>query len=421
MPTNPIGWLLALSGLLFAVGECSAAVAGYGLAIHPGSVPGAEWFAWLSQWVDNPAFAIAVGFVPLLFPTGHLLSPRWRGVAVAAGTSVIVGSVANAFGSWSFGTTGTANPLAFSGTAGDVISLLATAASIAAVVFLVPIVASLVTRYRRAAGIEQAQLRWFAYVGVMSCLALVVGVALSGYSTGFLSVVAGFAWVTFLVGIALLPVAIGVAILRYRLYDIDLIIRRTVVYVPLTAVLAGVYAASVAFFQRLFITATGNPSDGAVILSTLILATTFTPIKSGLQATVDRHFRDAQDTERQLQTFVDRVTAAEWTPDPARTMRAFLSVCIAVTRAAGGAAYVGSAAEPRLVAGTPSPAGQPAVVVPVEVAVQRIGRMELEARPGKRPYGDREVEMLRRAGEHVAAAVIGLTDGLPVIAARPER
>src|SRR5206468_1779904 len=140
---------------------------------------------------------------------------------------------------------------------------------------------------------------------------------------------------------------------------------RTAVYVPLTAILAGLYAASIAFLQQLFIAATGSPSDGAVILSTLVLVATFTPIKNALQAFVDRRFRDAQDAERRLGAFVDGVASAMWEPSNARVMRGFLGEVVRAVDASGGAAYVVTPAGEALAGQTATRGQGPPLVVPV--------------------------------------------------------
>jgi hypothetical protein len=145
---------------------------------------------------------------------------------------------------------------------------------------------ALFDRVRRA-GIEQRQqIKWFAYAGALvliSFLIQAVGRFIPGLE-GMTELVASL-------GLAAIPVAVGIAILRYRLYDIDLIINRTVVYVLLTAVLAGVYTAAVALFQRLFVAMSGQSSDLAIVMTLFVLATVFTPIKNTLQATVDRRIR----------------------------------------------------------------------------------------------------------------------------------
>ncbi|MGH2406457.1 MAG: hypothetical protein ACRDF7_00070 [Candidatus Limnocylindrales bacterium] len=333
---------------------------------------------------------------------------------------MIFSTIQNALSPFGGAPAGVSNPLALGGAIESDLAFLGAASSLSGIVCLPLIAASLVIRYRRAAGIERAQLRWFVAVAAIIGPAFAIGIVAGALTNDVAVTVANVAYLITFVGLALLPVAIGIAVLRYRLYDIDLIIRRTAVYVPLTAVLAGLYAASIALLQRLFIAATGGPSDGAVILSTLILATTFTPIRAALQGIVDRRFRDAQDAKRLLDAFVDQLSAAAWAPDPARTMRAFLAVSVHALGAAGGVAFAGSAVDERVAGRVRDSSGQPVLVVPVELAGQRIGRVELGARIDRRPYSDRDIEMVHSAGERVAAAIIGLTDIPPTVKPWPE-
>jgi len=163
-------------------------------------------------------------------------------------------------------------------------------------------VVSSVVRYRRSTGEEKLQLKWMAYVAVLAIPGAVVGV-----SPIFIGQV-------IFIGLAVLAaVAIGVSILRYRLYEIDLIINRSLVYGTLSAILAGLYAASMTFSQRVFTTLTGHPSDAAIVLTTLVLASTFTPIKTRLQAVVDRRVKPAAPAAVELDhaTVTAMLAAAE--------------------------------------------------------------------------------------------------------------
>ena len=206
------------------------------------------------------------------------------------------------------------------------------------------------------------------------------------------------------VGFALVPVAIGIAILRYRLYDIDILIRRTAVYVPLTAILAGLYAALTALLQRLFIAATGERSDAAVIASTLLLATLFTPVKGWLQGVVDRRFRDDADAGRQLERFISRIGTAEYAPDPGRTLRAFAAVAVNALDATGGRAVVANASgAPRGDAGP----GWPTVLsVEVASAERVLGRIDVGPRSRQRAYRPDEQALLQVAADDLARAIL---------------
>ena len=405
LPFSLIGWLLCTVGLLFAVTTGSAALADIGIIGQPGSVPGAIWFGWLAQWSVIPAVALSAIVLPLVYPTGKLLSPRWRSVVALAVLAAILGFVGASFSPWPSGTLGGArNPLEADGPVqAQIGQILVTSNAVAGLAILLGVL-SLVGRFRRARDIERLQLKWFAYVFVVS--GSLMGLAfLASLSSG----VTGVAQDAILLGFALLPATIGLAVLRYRLYDIDIVIRRTLVYVPLTAILAGTYAASIVLFQRLFITFTGNRSDGAVILSTLILATTFTPIKNSIQGRVDRSFRDAGDAERRLRAFTDEVAHGWARPDPARTLQAFLAVAVEATGASGGVVSLQAGAGERSAGEESSGTPWPVVVVPVAFGSRPIGRLELGPRRGGRPYSPADIATLEAAGERLAV-VLGAVD-----------
>ena len=149
---------------------------------------------------------------------------------------------------------------------------------------------SMVLRYRRSESIERAQLRWIAAaVVLLSVAGLPFIIARYGLQMDYRS---GATLLTIaLISGCFLPIAAAVAVLRHRLYDIDLILKRAFVYLPLTGILGGLYAAGVALFQRVFVAATGDKSDAAVVITTLVLAGMFTPIRNSIQVFVDRRFK----------------------------------------------------------------------------------------------------------------------------------
>jgi len=405
LPANPIGWLLSVGGLLFALANSESWLPA--LLVNHGFMFGV-WVFWIAALCWVPAVVCVAVLVPLLFPTGHLVSRRWGLVVFAGLASIVLSTLQDAFTPYppNSAPTGLSNPVGVSGSLLDLLGIFGAISSLAGVVCLPLVAASLISRYRGAAGIERAQLRWFAAVIAIIGPAFAIGIVTSPSDSPFASTIGNLAFLATFVGLALLPVAIGIAVLRYRLYDIDIIVRRTAVYVPLTAILAGLYAASIALLQRVFIAATGGPSDGAVILSTLILATTFTPIRSWLQGMVDRRFGNAGDAEHLIRKFVDDNANASWALDPTRTMRAFLLVCVRALGAPGGLAYVAADDGERGAGsiGVPSDAG--ALIVPVEAQGRHLGRLELAPRRDRRPYSERDVALLQRAGAEVAAILV---------------
>jgi len=277
-PRNPIGWLSLVAGLLVGI---QGIVVQYPVLAEASAPPlaGADLARWVSAWIWVLSAGAFLGIFPLLFPDGRLLSPRWRPalllglVATAAQIGVTI-AVSQPFGS----IPPTNNPAPYFERGGPPVLIGYSLLWLAGVVST----SSLIQRYRRARGDEREQIKWVAYAVVVVVFGAVIGF------TPF--VIGQFVFL----GTALFAAAaIGIAILRYRLYEIDLIINRTLVYGGLSAVLAGVYTASITLSQRLFMATTGERSDAAIVLTTLIVAATFTPLKTRLQASVDRRLRAA--------------------------------------------------------------------------------------------------------------------------------
>jgi signal transduction histidine kinase len=235
VPTNPIGWLLLIAGVGTGVQELAQQYANYGLFTSPGAVPGADVAAWITEWIWIPSMAVLAMYVPLSYPNGHLPSPRWRSVAAVGTVGMVLGSLCFALVPGELESTpGVRNPLGIEGAgwirpAGDIVMLLFVAGFLGAL-------ASLAVRYRRARGDERQQLKWLLLALSILGACFIVGVpywSLSGQGTTGLPIVE-----TILVlALVAIPAAIGVAILKFRLYDIDLVIKKTVVYAVLAILL----------------------------------------------------------------------------------------------------------------------------------------------------------------------------------------
>jgi hypothetical protein len=295
-PENPYGWLwlgfgLALTLLLFA-----QVYAAYALVAQPGSLPAPRTVGTVVAGVGWTVGIALVPFLLLLFPTGRLPSRRWRFVA---GVIAVAGAVALTAGPFAPGRSAfvpVENPLGVGGTVGEVIFVLVNASVIVILVTIVPSALSLVVRHRRAGGVERQQLKWFAFAAVL---------VVAEVSIQFFYEPPG-AWdaLVEVVPLTVLYVAVGVAILRYRLYEIDRIINRTLVYGALTVALAAVYFGGVVSLQALFRTLTGQESQLAVVVSTLAIAALFGPLRRRVQAFVDRRFyRHKYDAAKTLAAF----------------------------------------------------------------------------------------------------------------------
>jgi hypothetical protein len=299
-PANRIGWLLLAAGILFSIGVVGSTYAAHSVQAAAGSWPLTVLAAWLSSWTFVVALGVVAIYIPLLFPTGRLTSPRWRWLALAGALGLFGGLAQAAFAPGPLSeVTQIQNPVGIAG-AGPVLGAMNTISSLLAPVVFVLVVVSVVQRYRRGTSTERDQIKWFLYPAAVSAVG--IGIGLTG-----MSVVGDAAWVIGLGAMALLPIAIGIAILRHRLFDIDVIINRTLVYGGLTAVLVGVYVVSVLLLEQLLSPFTAD-SGLAVAASTLGVVALFQPLRRRIQAGVDRRFyRSRYDAARVVSLFTGRL------------------------------------------------------------------------------------------------------------------
>jgi hypothetical protein len=300
-PGNAIGWLFSAIGLLTATGALALDYAQYAYVTRPGSLPGAILAAW-DQWWWLPMFALILVFTPLLFPTGRLPSARWRPVAVlaaAATTAIaILGALQPTLTLQNVDYT-VRNPIGLAGVPdpeeGALGSVLFGVLAVCAVAALV----SLVLRFRRSRGVERQQLKWVTYAAALPILLQAVPTPLP---EGAISDV------LFGLTIAFIPIAAGIAILRYRLYDIDRLINRTLVYGLLTAILGLGYAAAVLVLGEVFGGIGAEPPSWAVAAATLAVAALFQPARRRIQVVVDRRFnRRKYDAAKTVEAFSVRL------------------------------------------------------------------------------------------------------------------
>jgi hypothetical protein len=299
-PRHPVGWLLLAVGLSEQLTNLTTDYVHYGVMGRPGGLPAASY---LSGFVSSGIILMVacIGFVALLTPTGSLPSPRWRWWArvVAAATAGLLASAALDPQPLVPEAPAFKNPLA---APPALVGLLTVAAAASAAVLLAGLVVaagSLVLRYRRAGGTERQQLRWLALAAAVAAVALSVAVAAAAMG-GSLNVVLGAAGIS----VALLPLATGAAILRYRLYDLDRIISRTVAYGLLTVLLGLSYAGVVLGLGRLL----PKGSSLVVAAATLAVAGAFQPLRRRVQAVVDRRFnRRRLDAGRMIEAFGARL------------------------------------------------------------------------------------------------------------------
>ena len=309
-PENRVGWILAWIAVLFTLDGFAAEYASGAPASDPRLV--VQLAGWLSEWVWYLWLTLVGIALPLVFPSGRLPTPRWRPVAWMGAGAALLGIGCSALKPGRMDVDSAyplANPVGVSGV-GDELSALAAVASVIAGIAFVAGSCALVTRLRGARGVERQQLKWFAYVAALMVGGLVVAglAAAEGEDTAAVRLLGGVGWTSALGVMAFgIPAATGVAILRYRLYDIDLVIRRTLVYTSLTAALVATYLGSVLLLQLALDPVTSG-SSLAVAASTLAVAALFGPARARIQALVDRRFyRRRYDAELTVAEFGARL------------------------------------------------------------------------------------------------------------------
>ncbi len=345
-PQNAVGWLLWLIGLLIGLNTAATAYGAWSLAGFGGGLPGTVLAGWITQWAFSPPLVIALLLLPLLFPDGRPPTPRWRLLVAFSALVVVVSALPDMLAPGNLGPTSIANPTGWPGdpTVLDTAARLGLGLGIAMLVgsllmpvisvslpgssssvgvrnpiavlpslpiwsvltpdtTILPIVAlllgsvgSLFVRYRRATGQERQQLRWIAAALALVIIGVLAGFAASAVIPGASG--SGLVWLGPIVAVPLVPVAIGFAVLRYRLYDIDRIISRTISWTLTSGLVVGLFAGLIVALQALLAPITAQ-SGLAVAGSTLITAAAFQPVRRRIQAVVDRRFnRRRYDTER---------------------------------------------------------------------------------------------------------------------------
>jgi hypothetical protein len=326
-PHNPIGWIFCGIGFLSAAQSFAVAYGDYslvvrhGVGVHAQHVPaaidfgalaGVKIMAWLSSWIGSDAIGlIGVALLFLLFPNGRLLSSSWRPVmwtAVGAGAALFVvdAFIPGPLYTFPFIT----NPVGIGGTVGHILGMLGNIGLVVLLIALLASAVSLILRLRRAKGVERQQLKWFVYAATLATIGTVVSYAGAYVFASDLINAIGY-WEGQL-AFAALPVFTGIAILRYRLYDIDIIINRTLVYGLLTILLGAGYLATIMalqgignlVFQVPFRALTGQNSALATVAATLAMAALFNPLRRRIQSFIDRSFyRNKYDAAKTLEAF----------------------------------------------------------------------------------------------------------------------
>ena len=298
VPANPLGWMflaiaLLVEGLIGPAGQ----YAYQGLVQEPGSLPGALLAAWVYNWLWFPAVALIL-LVPILYPTGRAPGRRWGVVLNGLIGMVTVITMLIMFNP---GPLNDATPPLPDNPVGIGALESAPGDAIIAIAFFLLVVSaalSMIVRFRRSRGDERQQMKWMTFAAVFLAAGVIVPDLVGIKDTGD---------VFFAVSVSMLPIALGIAMLKYRLYDIDRLINRTLVYVALTVVLGAAYVGLVLGGQALFASFAGG-SNLAIAASTLVVAALFLPVRSRVQRFVDRRFyRRRYDAQRTLEGFGARL------------------------------------------------------------------------------------------------------------------
>ncbi len=300
LPTNVVGWAILTVGFFGCTNPLAMDYARYGLMTNPGSLPWASFWAWYASWSFELVFSAPILLI-LFYPDGALLSRRWRVLVYLIALLAVGSAFPYMFGprlelgqgGWNLHVP---NPVGIPGS-GALMHVLEGVTGMALLPVVILAVAHLFIRYRRARQVQRLQVKWFLYSCVVAVAVLFIGTPIPAIGD-----------VTFGIGLAVFPIAVAVAILRYRLYDIDRIISRTVTYALVLAVVIGAYLVVVLAFSTL--SPLGGDSPVVVAVSTLVAAACFRPLLTRLRDRIDRRFNRARyDAARTLEGFSQRLSS----------------------------------------------------------------------------------------------------------------
>jgi hypothetical protein len=295
-PANPIGWILCLTGLLTGVRAFAAAYTYYGVAGRPDPLPGVEYAAWVGSWVGAPGVLLAATLLLLVFPDGRLIDRAWWAVVgmAACGAVLLALILALEQTQWIV-IRSVDNPIEVSRSV--IREFIRPLGNLGIALLLVSLVCggfSLLIRVNEGSQVERQQIKWLALFAAL--MAVGFGFSSAGVWPFFVGIAAFYCF----------PIGVGIAVMRYRLLDIDVVINRTLVYGSLTLMLALVYFGGVTVTQAVFSLLTGQEEQPqlAIVISTLVIAALFTPLRRRIQSFIDRSFyRRKYDAAKTLEEF----------------------------------------------------------------------------------------------------------------------
>ena len=305
-PQNPIGWIFCISTLLWALGVFMLEYAVYALLTVPGSLPAGALMGVFGGWARGMGWFLMLTFLLLLFPNGHLPSSRWRPLARLIVGLLAAFTITSLRAPYSSDTrlATVHNPIGIPG-ASDLFDLLTTLISLGLLATIIPCIVAVVLRFRRARGDERQQLKWFAYGTTLSILMLSAIVILVFSKNGAPDTF-------FFLAVVCIPISAGIAILRYRLYDIDVLINRTLVYGLLTFLVVSIYVLAVGYLGALFRTGSNLLIS---LIATGLVAVLFQPLRALLQRSVNRLLYGQRDEPHTVITGLSQRLEATLVPD----------------------------------------------------------------------------------------------------------
>jgi len=293
-PQNPIGWIFCISALLWTLGDLLLEYTTYAFITVPGSLPAGALLGVFGDWFRGIGWFLVLTFLLLLFPNGHLPSPRWRPLAWLIAGLLAAYSIALLLSPYPYSNidprlTAVRNPLGIL-VANDLFDRLANLILLLLYPTILACIVAVVLRFRRARGVERQQLKWFAYgmtLSILMLIVIVIVILFSNVNNGPLSTI------SFYLAVVCIPISAGIAMLRYRLYDIDVLINRTLVYGLLTVSIIGMYVFVVGYLGALFRTGNNLPVS---LFATGLVAVLFQPLRGLLQRGANRLMYGERDT-----------------------------------------------------------------------------------------------------------------------------
>jgi len=411
-PGNSIGWLMCLTALGASLVHLPAGYAYVALVGGGAPLPFGGMAAWLSAWSWVPVLA----FLPLIavrFPEGRV-QRRWRAVdwVSIGGTALFAIGIALGTQATLAGFMPIPGPIAvreepsiavpFGATISGWLLVAIQGSGLTLIVIgFVSAAAAVVARFRTAEGDERLQLKWFAYAGAIVAAAFLYGAV----AWNFFGQPLYLALTPLEVATLGIPLAVAIAILRYRLYDIDLIINRSLVYVSLTAILTALYTAVITLLQRVFISASGQPSNATYVLTAFVVVVAFSPIKDWLQRQVDRRVPRTTPSAV-LERFRSQVDAVVLALDVRQVAFRLVDRAVLAFDAVGAELYLDSSPGPGPVYRRGGGEGDRGLVVALMNDRRPVGRLVMANRRGSMTYSDRDRRELESSADLVAHVLV---------------